>query len=78
MGKPGFMVILNIRDTFKGFKERCGMIKIPLEIKQVWILFKKLIRQILRPWAKPAVEGLNRSYLKNIKQVVLTGIDMKD
>ena len=24
MGKPGFMVILNIRDTFKGFKERCG------------------------------------------------------
>ena len=55
-----------------------GMIKIPLEVKQVWMLFKKLMRQILRSWAKPAVEGLNRSYLKNIKQGVLTGIDMKD
>lgn len=75
MGKPGFM---DFRDTFKGFKERCGMIKIPLEVKQVWMLFKKLMRQILRPWAKPAVEGLNRSYLKNIKQVVFIGIDMED
>ena len=55
-----------------------GMIKIPLEVKQVWTLFKKLMRQILRSWAKPAVDGLNRSYLKNIKQGVLTGIDMKD
>ena len=55
-----------------------GMIKIPLEVKQVWMLFKKLMRQILRSWAKPAVEGLNRSYLINIKQGVLTGIDMKD
>ena len=55
-----------------------GMIKIPLEVKQVWMLFKKLMRQILRSWAKPAVDGLNRSYLKNIKQGVLTGIDMKD
>ena len=69
---------MDFRDTFKCLKERCGMIKIPLEVKQVWMLFKKLMRQILRPWAKPAVEGLNRSYLKNIKQVVLTGIDMED
>lgn len=69
---------MDFRDIFKGFKERCGMIKIPFEVKQVWMLFKKLMRQILRPWAKPAVEGLNRSYLKNIKQVVLTGIDMED
>lgn len=47
MGKPGFMIALNIRDTLNGFKERCGVTKIPFEVKQVWTLFKKLVRQIL-------------------------------
>lgn len=67
MGKPGFMVALNIRDTLNGFKERCGVTKIPFEVKQVWTLLKKLVRQILRPWAKPAAVGLNtRSYILKI------------